>query len=95
MRIGLVVPGFSADDRDWCIPALRHLARALANADDVRVIALRYPYTRARYSVDGVQTVALGGQLSHGVSTLALWRDAIALLRAEHHRRALGGGAQL
>ena len=26
MRVGLIVPGFSADAEDWCIPALRHLA---------------------------------------------------------------------
>ena len=87
MRIGLVVPGFSADDGDWCIPALRHLARELSTHDEVRVIALRYPYTRARYSVDGIETIALGGQLSHGLSTLALWREAIGLLTSEHRRR--------
>ena len=35
MRIGLVVPGFSADAADWCIPALRHLARSLAANGDM------------------------------------------------------------
>ncbi len=87
MRVGLVVPGFSADERDWCIPALRHLARALAAEDEVRVIALRYPYVRARYSLEGADAIALGGKLSHGPRTLGLWRDAISLLRAEHRRR--------
>ncbi len=86
MRVGLVVPGFSADERDWCIPALRDFARSIAENDDVRVIALRYPYARSRYQVDGVQAIALGGQLSHGVSTLALWRDTLRVLQQEHRR---------
>jgi glycosyltransferase involved in cell wall biosynthesis len=87
MKIGLIVPGFSADAEDWCIPALRHLARTLATQGDVRVIALRYPYRRSRYVVDGAETIALGGALSHRARTLALWRDTIGLLRAEHCRR--------
>lgn len=87
MRIGLVVPGFSADDRDWCIPALRHLARALASHDELRVIAVRYPYVARRYTVDAVETIALGGALSHGQATLGLWRDALNLLADEHRRR--------
>jgi glycosyltransferase involved in cell wall biosynthesis len=86
VNVGLIVPGFSADDSDWCIPALRHLARTLARTDRLRVIALRYPYTSGRYAVDGVEVVSLGGALSHGVATAALWRDALALLRAEHRR---------
>jgi glycosyltransferase involved in cell wall biosynthesis len=87
VRIGLVVPGFSANAGDWCIPALRHLARCLAERDDVRVIAIRYPYRRARYTIDGAETVALGGASRRGLGTLALWRSALRLLRAEHARR--------
>ena len=65
MRIGMVVPGFSADPSDWCIPALRHLARGLAVRDDVRVVAVRYPYHSARYTIDGAEVIALGGALRH------------------------------
>ena len=54
MRVGLVVPGFSAHADDWCIPALRHLARALATQDDVRVIAVRYPYRASRKYVSAI-----------------------------------------
>jgi glycosyltransferase involved in cell wall biosynthesis len=87
MNVGLVVPGFSADPSDWCIPALRHLARTLATADDVRVIALRYPYRQARYPIDGADVIAVGGADRHGAGTLPLWRGALGLIAAEHHRR--------
>jgi glycosyltransferase involved in cell wall biosynthesis len=83
MRIGLVVPGFSADAGDWCIPAVRHLARSLATRDHVSVVALRYPYTAARYQVDGAEVIALGGALSHRSATLSLWRRTLDVLRQE------------
>jgi glycosyltransferase involved in cell wall biosynthesis len=87
MRIGLVTPGFSADHADWCIPALRHLARQLATQDDVRIITVRYPYAAARYAIDGADVLALGGARSRGAATLRLWRHALDTLRAEQHRR--------
>jgi glycosyltransferase involved in cell wall biosynthesis len=87
MRLGLVVPGFSADPSDWCIPALRHLARSLATGDDVRVVAIRYPYRASRYTIDGVETIALGGAVCRGAATFGLWRSALSLLRVEHRRR--------
>jgi glycosyltransferase involved in cell wall biosynthesis len=87
VRIGLVVPGFSANVSDWCIPALRHLVRSLASKDDVHVFAVRYPYRAGRYAIDGSQVTALGGGLSHGARTLELWRDTLRVLRAEHQLR--------
>jgi glycosyltransferase involved in cell wall biosynthesis len=87
VRIGLVVPGFSADASDWCIPALRHLARSLATRDDVSVLAIRYPYRADRYAVDGSEVLSLGGGLRHGARTLELWRDTLRTLRTEHQRR--------
>ncbi|HLZ28225.1 MAG TPA: glycosyltransferase family 4 protein [Chloroflexota bacterium] len=88
MRVGLVVPGFSANVQDWCIPALRHLARSLATQDDVRVIAVRYPYSAARYTVEGAEVIALGGAERRGPATPDVWRRTLAVLRAEHRRRA-------
>jgi glycosyltransferase involved in cell wall biosynthesis len=87
VRVGLVVPGFSADASDWCIPALRHLARGLAYRDDVRVVALRYPYRSSRYAIDGAEVIALGGGVRHAIATFDLWRAALGALRAEHQRR--------
>jgi glycosyltransferase involved in cell wall biosynthesis len=87
MNVGLVVPGFSADAADWCIPALRHLARALTEHADVRVLAVRYPYHVDRYDLEGSEVITLGGAAIHGPATLALWRRTLGVLRAEHRRR--------
>jgi glycosyltransferase involved in cell wall biosynthesis len=87
MRIGLVVPGFSANADDWCIPALRHLARALSSTDDVRVMAVRYPYRSGRYTIEGAEVIAVGGAERRGVAALDVWRTTLGLLRAEHRRR--------
>ena len=91
MNVGLVVPGFSADAADWCIPALRHLARALAAdedvGDDVRIVAVRYPYRRARYEIDGAEVIAAGGAEARGRATFELWRAVLEIIRTEHSRR--------
>jgi glycosyltransferase involved in cell wall biosynthesis len=87
MRIGLVVPGFSASAGDWCIPALRHLVQRLAETDDVRVLALRYPYQAARYDVFGAEVNALGGGQRRGRRVAALWGRGLAALANEHRRR--------
>ena len=87
MRVGMVAPGFSANQADWCIPALRHLARALASMDDLRIVAVRYPYRVARYTVDGAEVIALGGADRRGTRTLQVWRATLEALRQEHRRR--------
>ncbi|MDQ6671432.1 MAG: glycosyltransferase [Chloroflexota bacterium] len=81
------MPGFSADAGDWCIPALRHLARALAARDDVRVIAVRYPFRASRYTIEGAEVLALGGGVRRGGGALGIWRRTLDVLRSEHHRR--------
>ena len=48
MKIGLVVPGFSANEQDWCIPALLDYVRALAaQAPATARIAVGAPMRRA------------------------------------------------
>jgi glycosyltransferase involved in cell wall biosynthesis len=87
MRVGLIVPGFSADAADWCIPALRHLVQRLSRTDVVEVVALRYPYRAARYELFGARVTALGGGQRRGLGSLQLWATALRTLAAEHHRR--------
>jgi glycosyltransferase involved in cell wall biosynthesis len=87
VRIGLVLPGFSAEPGDWCIPALRHLVDRLAEQDDVRVISLRYPYHRARYGIGQAEVIALGGAQRRGLAGLHVWQAGLRTLAAEHRRR--------
>jgi glycosyltransferase involved in cell wall biosynthesis len=87
MRIGLVVPGFSADPGDWCIPALRHLVVRLTGAADVHIFALRYPARRGSYEVFGAQVTAMGGGAAAGVGSAGLWLRTAGALVAEHRRR--------
>jgi glycosyltransferase involved in cell wall biosynthesis len=87
MNVGVIVPGFSADPTDWCIPAVRHFARVLAGQDGVRVFAVRYPYRADRYAIDGAEVIALGGARSRRGSLPALWRRTLNAIASEHRQR--------
>lgn len=88
MNVGMVVPGFSADAADWCIPALRNLVERLALTDDIRVLALRYPSPGRRYGVAGAAVAALGGGTAGRTRSAGLWARVLAELAAQHrHRR--------
>jgi glycosyltransferase involved in cell wall biosynthesis len=86
MNVGLVVPGFCANERDWCIPALTSLVRRLETEHRVRVFALRYPHRRGRYTVSGTEIHALGGADARGLDRVSLLYRALGLLRREHRR---------
>jgi glycosyltransferase involved in cell wall biosynthesis len=87
MRVGLLVPGFSADPADWCIPALRNLVGRLTTDIDLQVFALRYPDHPARYELFGAEVSALGGGNARGRGSAALWRSTTSAVAAEHRRR--------
>jgi glycosyltransferase involved in cell wall biosynthesis len=87
MRIALIVPGFSANADDWCIPALRHLVRRLATTEEVHVLALRYPYRSGCYRLFGAEITALGGRQRRKLASLGLWARAVKVLASEHRRR--------
>jgi glycosyltransferase involved in cell wall biosynthesis len=86
VKVGLIVPGFSADADDWCIPVLVDVVRELSRRIDLHVFALRYPYHRGRYRVHGAQVHALGGGESRGVSRAGLLLGACSALVAESRR---------
>jgi len=86
MKIGLVVPGFSADEQDWCIPALLDHVRTLAAQAEVHIFTLRWPERGGAYSVYGATVHALDGRKHMGVRALALWGRAVSALAAEHQR---------
>jgi glycosyltransferase involved in cell wall biosynthesis len=86
MKVVLVVPGFSADADDWCIPALRQLVRRLAETVELEVFALRYPARTRRYRVFGARVTAFGGGALRGVRGAMVWARALAELVAERRR---------
>lgn len=87
MNIGLVVPGFSVSEEDWCIPALLDLVRTLADEHDVRVFTLRHPPHRRSYEVYGARVEALGGGTSAGLRRIPLIARAIAGVVGQGRRR--------
>lgn len=87
MRIGLLTPGFSANERDWCIPWLLNLARSLANQHDVSVFTLRYPHSRTSYPVYGATVHAFGGATARRWQRLPILRRAYAAVVREHRRQ--------
>ncbi len=85
MKIGIIVPGFSADERDWCIPAHLDLVRWLALGHEVHVFAIRYPPRRDVYSVYGAEVHSFNGEGSRGLASTRLWSQVLGALAHEHH----------
>jgi glycosyltransferase involved in cell wall biosynthesis len=88
MKIGLIVPGFSSDSSDWCIPVLVDVVRELSRRAEVHVFALRYPPRRDSYDVHGARVHALGGGVVRGLRRPELLAAACAGVIAEHRRGA-------
>lgn len=86
MRLALVTPGFCADERDWCIPALTGLVRELARVHEVQLFALRYPSRRGSYSAFSARVNALGGARDGALGRVSLLARAFAAIRREHGR---------
>src|SRR5258708_22502988 len=87
MNVGILIPGFSDGEQDWCIPVYLNLVRALAQEDSVRVFALRYPPRQDRYTVYGARVIALGGHSRiAGVRRWLLLARTVAAVIREHRR---------
>ncbi len=78
-----MTPGFSADETDWCIPALLNLVRELARGHDVHVFALRYPHSAGTYTVHGATVHALGGAEVDGLGRVPLLMRALVMVVKE------------
>lgn len=87
MRLGLIVPGFSASEDDWCIPALLNLVRELAQRHEVHVFTLRYPHRRGTYPVYGATVQAFGGATIAGPGRFPLLVQALVSIVNQHRRR--------
>lgn len=87
MKIAIIVPGFSAHEQDWCIPALLDFVRVLAKLVDVHVFTLRWPERESLYSVYGATVHALGGQKHLGLrGSSLLYLRAMRAIAREHYR---------
>ena len=91
MKIGWIVPGFSADETDWCIPALLNIARKLAEQHEIHVFTLRYPHFRRDYEVYGVKVHALGGATTAGLGRIPLLVRTIQAVAAHRPFDVLHG----
>jgi glycosyltransferase involved in cell wall biosynthesis len=87
VRIGLVLPGFSAEENDWCIPALLNYVRALAEGAEVEVFALRYPPRRDVYRIGKARVYSLGWGQKRGVRSAMLLASAIKLIAHCHSQK--------
>lgn len=87
MRIGILLPGFSSSEDDWAIPVQLNLVREMAVHDDVRVLALRYPFRRDCYPIYGAAVYSLGVGPVRGWRRLKLWANALFTLRRLHHEK--------
>ncbi len=87
VRICLIVPGFSADDSDWCIPALLDLVRRLNRDLELWVLTLRYPFEASSYSVFGVPVRSLGAADGKGATRTLMFGRAVAAVLGQHRQR--------
>lgn len=86
-HIGIVTPGFSANDDDWCIPALLNLVRRLTVQHDVTIYTLRYPHAARTYQVSGARVRSFGGAMAGGARRLPLLWRAVKAIMADTKRK--------
>lgn len=85
MNIGILIPGFGANEDDWALPVYQNLVRELAKFHDVRIIALRYPHTQAPYTYHNAQVYPLGyGAWTRGIRRLSLWWATWRMVKQLH-----------
>jgi hypothetical protein len=87
VNVGILLPGFSSNEQDWAIPVQLNLVREMSQHDDVRVLALRYPQRRDCYNIFGAAVYSLGVGQVRGLRRLALWWDALRMLRRLHQQK--------
>lgn len=88
MKLCFVVPGFSADENDWCIPAHTDVVKQLAMAHEVHVFAMRYPHRAGAYRIGDAIVHSFNGVGSRGAGSGMLWRKVMQEIGEEHRRDA-------
>jgi len=82
LRVGWIVPGFSGDERDWCIPALLDLSREIGKRCSLAIVAMRYPCRRDQYTVGEASVSSIGGGHPGPSRTLGIWADTVRAVMA-------------
>lgn len=86
MKIAFVVPGFSADENDWCIPAHRDIVKWLARTNKVHVFTMRYPHRVDTYTIGNARVHSFNGVGSRGLHSARLWQNVLRAIQREHAR---------
>jgi glycosyltransferase involved in cell wall biosynthesis len=88
LNIGILLPGFSADENDWAIPVQHNLMRELSAQANLRILALRYPHRRENYHLFEAEVIPLGYTAqARGLRRLQLWAEALFTLRKLHNEK--------
>lgn len=86
MKLAFIVPGFSSNEQDWCIPAHTDIVSALAARHEVHVFTMRYPHRVDKYHIGNIIVHSFNGVNSHGTVTARLWGHVTNAIRREHVR---------
>lgn len=86
MKLAFVVPGFSADENDWCIPAHTDIVRELARSNEVHVFAMRYPHRVDTYRIGDAFVHSFNGVGSGGIGSAQLWKNVLSRIAREQER---------
>ena len=81
LKVVWIVPGFSSDENDWCIPALLDLARTISSSCDLHIIAMRYPFRQDTYAIGNAIVHSVGGGHRGPSHTPGIWRDTARVIR--------------
>jgi glycosyltransferase involved in cell wall biosynthesis len=87
LRICYVVPGFCADEDDWCIPVLRNVIAQMAARHDVVVYTPHYPFRRSTYHAFGATVHCLSDRKERGMRRILLWEELRRRIDHDHARR--------
>ena len=89
MHICIITPGFSADESDWCIPALLDFIHHPPEGITFSIISLRYPHTTKPYQVYGTPVTPLGFAKRAGLWRFILYRKAMRAIRRLHQHKPI------
>lgn len=86
MHIGIITPGFSADEDDWCIPALLDFIHHPPSGVHFSIVTLRYPHHTRPYTVYGASVIPLGFATRAGVWRFRLYQQAMRAIGHLHQQ---------